>query len=76
MAAEEVEKAALGDGWRVLFPGKELLARLASRLGISNETILINSLIRTFAAHPERIDPELDGIVQRILQPAGDGEGS
>src|SRR5215216_2534959 len=49
---EEVRKAIFdeGDGWRVLFPGKRMLAEYAKLEALGNPLIFQNSLIKEMAA--------------------------
>lgn len=66
-AQAEIVSALQGDGWRRLFPGKEMIERLGVRYGFKKGPVFVNLLIRRLAEHPERIDPELKGIIERIV---------
>lgn len=68
-AKSEVRDALIGQAWKTLFPGKELLEGLVTALGLPKGPVLINSVIRRMAAHPARIDTELTAIVERIVCP-------
>lgn len=60
--------APSGDGWRVLFPGKELLARFAKRNNLGEPVVLINSLIKELADKPARIPVELRQVIDIIAR--------
>lgn len=66
---EQAVKCALEtDGWISLFPGKEMLSQFAKSVGISHPVSFQNSLIKEFAARPERLDAELLGLFTSICE--------
>lgn len=65
-AEKQVAGALNSDQWLQLFPGKELLAMCAKRLGISNSIPLQNSLIKQLSVTREKIPGELLAIAKTI----------
>lgn len=62
-------KAALdgeNDGWRVVFPGKQLLEAYASQEGLGKTPAFQNSLIKELSIDRARIPPELARIIETI----------
>jgi hypothetical protein len=70
-SATEVEQALNTDKWRILFPGRDLLAAFAKREGLGNSVVLQNSVIKALGSGVFRVDEELSGIIETIQN---DGE--
>ncbi len=62
----EVLNALNTNLWLDIFPGKEMIALVAKRFGISHVISFQNSLIKEFANNREQIDPELIEIFKVI----------
>jgi hypothetical protein len=63
----EISSALTGVGWKSVFPGKEVLRVLSGALGFPRGPVMTNAIIRTMAAQPSRIEPELNSIMTSIM---------
>lgn len=70
MCQSEVKAALDGedDGWRILFPGKELIDAYASQQGLGRRPAFHNSLIKELSTNPDHIPPELARIIEVIAE--------
>jgi hypothetical protein len=64
----KVSSSLIGDRWISLFPGKELLERSATKLGVKQPISLQNSIIKEFAKTPTLIDQELRDVFRKIFK--------
>lgn len=64
---EEAVREGGADGWRVLFPGKQMLQEYAKVCDLGKPPVLENTLIKQLAARPDRIPDELRQVVDGII---------
>ena len=62
----EVKDALAGDGWKTLFPGKELLREFAKAKNLGKPPILENAIIKFMSGHTEWIPQELAKIIDNV----------
>jgi len=62
----EVENALASDGWKCVFPGKELLATFCKNRKLGKSPVLENAIIKTLSAHPDLIPEELAQIIKQL----------
>lgn len=64
---QEIEEALASDGWRSVFPGKELLASFCRKHQLGKSPVLENAIIKEMAAHPASVPDELRQVIEEVV---------
>jgi hypothetical protein len=72
----EVENALAGDGWKTLFPGKDLLRAFAKEKNLGKSPVLENAIIKYMSGHTEWIPEDLAKIIESVINIEGAEKGT